>query len=266
MLDFRRSESHVALFKEWKNRDIERDVQYCHAQWPEERRYINSEINLIRTTSKSYFKDGWNVFEIFTILAIAIVVFTRIGACSSSEISDQVHQKTFPIMLILIWLRFMKTCQCYQSLGPFITMLGHVLTDTLKFGFLFFEFFIPYVCAFWILFGGQPGTQFEYFNDVVYQVFLMTLVDEYEREDMMKQDKLTAQILVGTYLAIASVVCVNLYIALMSQTFTRIYQNATATAFMEQANYLLTLESRLGRAKKNRVKRYMSTECSPQVR
>ena len=73
-------------------------------------------------------------------------------------------------------------------------MLSHVIGDTLKFGFLFFEFFIPYVCAFWILFGGQPGTEYERFNDVIYQVFLMTLVDEYEREELMEQDKVMAQV------------------------------------------------------------------------
>ena len=196
---------------------------YCHERWPEEKRYLTSEINLIRSSSKSYLKNGWNAFEMFTNLVMAMVILTRIVAVVlSNKTVNTVHYKSFPFLLILLWLRFMRYCQIYQSLGPFITMLGHVIGDTLKFGFLFFEFFIPYVCAFWILFGGQPG-EFKHFNDVVYQVFLMTLVDEYER-DFMNQDRVMGQVLVGTYLAIASVVCLNLYIALMSQTFTRIYQ------------------------------------------
>ena len=55
-----------------------------------------------------------------------------------------------------------------------------------------------------------------------------------------------AQILTGSYMAVASVVCLNLYIALMSETFTRVYSNAKATAYMLQANHLLAIERTLG--------------------
>ena len=244
-----------------------RDIQYCHSRWPEERRYLNSEMDLVSSSSKYYLNNGWNIFELCTNIVMAIVLFTRIASVlSSDQIWDNIHYKVFTIFLIMLWLRFMRSCQCYQSLGPFITMLGHVITDTLKFGFLFLEVFIPYVCAFWILFGGHPGTEFENLNDVIYQVFLMTLVDEYNRDDIMKEDKVMAQVLIGSYLAIASVVCINLYIALMSQTFTRIYQNAKATAFMEQSNHLLRIERTLGRQQISKIKKFMNNECSPQVR
>eukprot|EP00111_Clytia_hemisphaerica_P019381 TCONS_00057216-protein len=266
VVEVQRSETRERKYKEWKKRELERDLMYCHERWPEEHRYLTSEINLIETSSKRFMKNGWNGFEMFTNLIMAMVIITRVVAVTlSNPTLNTIHYKSVPMLLILLWLRFMRYCQIYQSLGPFITMLSHVIGDTLKFGFLFFEFFIPYVCAFWILFGGQPGTEYERFNDVIYQVFLMTLVDEYEREELMKQDKVMAQVLVGTYLAIASVVCLNLYIALMSQTFTRIYQNATATAYMQQAKHLLTIERSLSKRKRTKVQRFMANECSPQV-
>ena len=267
VIEVQQSEKRDRKYKEWKKRELGRDLTYCHARWPEERRYINSEINLINTSSKRFIlKNGWNGFEMFTNLVMAMVILTRVVAVTLSNVTlNTVHYKSVPILLILLWLRFMRYCQIYKALGPFITMLGHVVADTMKFGFLFFEFFIPYVCAFWILFGGKPGTEFENFNDVIYQVFLMTLVDEYDREGLMSQDKIMAQILVGSYLAIASVVCLNLYIALMSQTFTRIYQNATATAYMQQAKHLLNIERSLGNKKQSQVRRFMTEECSPQV-
>lgn len=49
----------------------------------------------------------------------------------------------------------MRSCRPFRSLGPFIEILGSVIADTLKFAFLFFEFYIPYAVAFWILFGGD---------------------------------------------------------------------------------------------------------------
>lgn len=241
-------------------------MQYCHPRWPEEKRYLKSEIDLIRSSSKSYFRNGWNIFEWIQFTVILIVVFTRlVHYLNYDERAFIIHYKAFILLVIMLWLRFMKCCRCYQSLGPFITMLGHVMSDTMKFVFLFFEFFIPYTCAFWISFGGIEGDKYQDFNDVVYNVFLMTLVDEYDRETLFEQDKPMAQILIGTYLAIASVVCLNLYIALMSQTFNRVYSNAKATAFMLQSEELLAMERSLGKKKRSQVKRFMATECSPQV-
>ena len=267
-MEFRKTQKRDRFYKEWKIREVERDLQYSHPRWPEERRYLNSEMDLVRnSTAMSYWKNGWNIFEWIAFISILSVIFTRAAACiTNTPSAHEMHTKAFPILLILLWFRFMKCCRCYQSLGPFITMLGHVASDTMKFAFLFFEFFIPYVCAFWILFGGLKGSEYEYFNDLVNQVFLLTIVAGYTVDDLMKKDKLTAQLLAGTYMTIASIVCLNLYIALMSETFNRVYADATATAYMLQANRLLDLERELGKKKKNTVKRYMVKECSPQVR
>ena len=51
----------------------------------------------------------------------------------------------------------MRTVRSFQSVGPFIVILGSVISDTIKFTFLFFEFYIPYTVAFWILFGGNEN-------------------------------------------------------------------------------------------------------------
>ena len=66
-------------------------------------------------------------------------------------------------------------------------MIGHIVDDTLKFLFVYCLLFIPYVCAFWIIFGGksnsavmkaasQPVTSWEKFNDLVYTVSQITVV------------------------------------------------------------------------------------------
>ena len=74
----------------------------------------------------------------------------------------------------------MRSCRAFRSLGPFIAILGSVISDTMKFAFLFFEFFIPYTVAFWILFGGNLHGQtmgedsaenWEKFNDLTFSVW-----------------------------------------------------------------------------------------------
>lgn len=41
-----------------------------------------------------------------------------------------------------------------RVMGPFIVMVGKVVGDVMRFLFLYVEIFIPYACAFWIVFGG----------------------------------------------------------------------------------------------------------------
>ncbi len=106
---------------------------------------------------------------------------------------------------------------------------------------------------------------FSKLNDLMYQVFLMTLTADYKFGQIESQDKLMAQILVGTYLALASLVCLNLYIALMSDTFARIWNRATANAFMSQASELLITEENLSESKHVEMSEVLLKSCSPQV-
>ena len=54
----------------------------------------------------------------------------------------------------------------------------------------------------------------------------MTLMAGFDWDGLVAIDRMMAQILVGTYYALASVVTMNLYIALLSDTFARVYAQA----------------------------------------
>ncbi len=63
----------------------------------------------------------------------------------------------------------------------------------------------------------------------------------------------------------SAVVCLNLYIALMSDTFARVYENARANAVMQQAMQILNIERTLDKKKLQKFKKFIATECAPQV-
>lgn len=44
-------------------------------------------------------------------------------------------------------------------MGPFVVMLGKIVGDVLRFLFLYAEIYVPYACAFWIIFGGDSNQQ-----------------------------------------------------------------------------------------------------------
>lgn len=131
-------------------------MDYCHPRWSQEKTFLESEMKAVRTRKQGLFSDPWNIFDFLTYAAVLIVISTRVASFfSESKLGDEIHLKSYVATLIFMWLHFMKSCRPFTTLGPFITMLGHVMKDTITFAFIFFEFFVPYCVAFWIIFGGR---------------------------------------------------------------------------------------------------------------
>lgn len=150
--------------------------------------------------------DPWNIIEFVTYLNVVIVIITRIAyVFVQSAKTDEVHRKTYSALLIFMWIHFMKSCRPFTALGPFISMLGHVIHDTMKFTFLFFEFFIPYAAGFWILFGGHINAKtmedvdgepvdWELFHDSIFSVLQVTLGVGHNMDGLVAIDRLMAQV------------------------------------------------------------------------
>ena len=73
-----------------------------------------------------------------------------------------------------------------------------------------------------------------------------------------------AQLFCGTYFALVTVVCMNLYIALLSDTFARVYMVAQATATMQQAKTIMMLQSDLSEEQRLEFAQHMNDVCSPE--
>eukprot|EP00111_Clytia_hemisphaerica_P011884 TCONS_00034914-protein len=272
-------------FRLWRTRQLNRDMDFCHPRWSQEKTFLESEMKAVRTRKQGLLSDPWNVFDFLTYAAVSTVIVTRLASffIKKDAPSDEIHLKAYTATLIFMWLHFMKSCRPFTTLGPFITMLGHVMKDTITFAFLFVEFFVPYTVSFWILFGGthnamtvvkhneaNPGDEvdtvdWEEFHNTVFSVWQVMLNVDFNWDALVVVDRLMAQVLVGTFFAFATVLCLNLYIALLSETFNRVYQNATANASLLQANTILQLESILSKKKKAVVFKHIQEECGPLV-
>ena len=42
---------------------------------------------------------------------------------------EEIYPKIYAIGRIILWLRFMRSCRTFQSLGPFIEILGNATLD-----------------------------------------------------------------------------------------------------------------------------------------
>ena len=94
----------------------------------------------------------------------------------------------------------------------------------------------------------------------------MTVLDNYEFKELEKRDAVMARVLCGTYISICSIIILNLLIALLADTFTRVYENAIENAAMQRAKTILNLEQSLRKSHQKRYYDFIREHCSPEVK
>ncbi|PAA68136.1 hypothetical protein BOX15_Mlig002827g1, partial [Macrostomum lignano] len=72
-------------------------------------------------------------------------------------------------------------------------------------------------------------------NELLFSVFRITLVDDYDYAGMILIDQITSQILLGVWFAVSTILFLNLFIAQLSESFKQVYDNAKAAAVMQKA-------------------------------
>nr|AAI70078.1 XCAT2 protein [Xenopus laevis] len=258
------AKKRMKRWKEWRKKELEKDLKYCHPMWPEEKEYLQKGIEDLNKVHSGYFRDFWNIFDwivYFLLLAVIVTHIADITVQSNTDMHTH-HVRIFSVTIIFLWLRLMKHARAIRLLGPFIVMLEKIMVDVVKFLFLYGEFYIPYACAFWIIFGGKVPNMASV-DQMLFAIFRITLVDDYGFSDMYNTDAVMAYILCGTFLGISSILCINLLIALLADTFQRVYDNATANAAMQQASTLLQIEEGLSKKRRSKYDKYFQDDCSP---
>ena len=266
--EFGKSKQEHQKCNHWREEQLVSDLDYCHPRWPEEQKYINQEITALHSQDVSYFHDSWNYFDWLTYLMIAITMVTHVvKIAEGSATTAKLNRRILAANIIFIWLRLMKTARAFTSLGPFVVMLSHFVGDTLKFAFLYLLFYLPFSVAFWMIFGAEQKTPVEGYGtpaELLFSMLRLTVVDDYNFDGLSQADPFMARLLCGIYITLSSIICLNLFIALMSDTFQRVYDNAKANAVMEQAQMILSLESKLAVRKRKDCSDFIQQQCNPE--
>ncbi|XP_063712868.1 uncharacterized protein LOC134840766 isoform X4 [Symsagittifera roscoffensis] len=256
----------IALYRwyKWRKEQLEKDFKYVHQRWPEEENYLRLELHSLQDQEPSYFYDLWNWFDWVTyfILLIQLIMHVVDILFHHSTLTD-VQRGTFSVAIILIWVRLMKNFRAFRQVGPFIVICTYMIKDIFRWLFVYLIFYIPYCVAFYMIFGQNDIEGYETFNLVMYSLFRMTLVDDYNYDGLASNNLAMAQILCGSFLAISAIVMLNLFIALMSDTFQRVYDNAIANALLQQANFIQSEEEGLRDTQLNEFRDYIHSYCSP---
>ena len=66
-------------WREWTIRNLESELENCHPKWPDERKYIESEINRVWNFSGTYSRNmAWSVFEWLCLSSVLAVAGTQV--------------------------------------------------------------------------------------------------------------------------------------------------------------------------------------------
>ncbi|CAD5123450.1 DgyrCDS11796 [Dimorphilus gyrociliatus] len=307
--EYRSSRKAHLKWKNWREEEVRKDLQFCHPRWPEETAYLNSEIDRLNgindsevktvpeeTSSvktfcysfvalfrASYFNDPWNIFDWICYVLLTVASITHVvDVIDHTNAISRWHIRIMAIAIILIWIRILKIARAY-SVGPFVVMIFKMLTDIFKFVFVYLVFFCPYVFAFWMIFGASKRPEknineihlnrtkssvsgMKTFDMLIFTLFRITLVDDYDFDGMIGIDKFMTFLLLGSWLALSAIIMLNLIIALMSDTFQRVYDNARANAAMQKAITILNIEEGLTKKKREKFREYIHNYCSPEER
>ncbi|KAK3576791.1 hypothetical protein CHS0354_002574 [Potamilus streckersoni] len=280
--EFRKSKrSHNMMIKQ-RTEEIMQDMEYCHPRCPDEKAFLQMELDDLQDTHESYFSDYWNIFDWICYVFLLTSLATHIAdIISHSDALARAHIRIMAVNIILLWVRLMKAVRAFKFLGPFIVIMTKILGDLVKIGFLYLVFYCPYVCAFWMIFGGTKFPEGEAgnpnrtevtvggmgtFNDALFSMFRMTLVDGYDYDTMKEVDYVMSNILVGSWLFISAILVLNLFIALLSDTFQRVYDNAKSIASMQRAITILAFWEGMNQNAQKKFLEEIKQDCSPLVK
>ena len=213
--------------------------------------------------------DSWIYIDWFSLLLIlgtiaSHVVFFNIDG----KISQVVHARFMTLLLLVLWLRIMQYARPFEGAGPFVAIFAHISKDIINWATLTLLITIPYACAFWITFGEGSRNPVESYSDVsslLYALFSMIVVSDHDFEALQAADATMARLLCGSYIALMAIINLNILIALLSDTFTRVYGNAVANAVMQRAKTILYLEKSLSKKRKRAYAEFIKNFCSPET-
>ena len=100
------------------------DFGYCHPQWPEEKRYIKSEIARIRGMQGSK-NSGWAYYEWLTVLGLMCVIIIQvIYAIKPSQPVGTAAKFVYLVELFLLWIRLLKPMRSVPAMASLIVILS----------------------------------------------------------------------------------------------------------------------------------------------
>ena len=107
--------------------------------------------------------------------------------------------------------------------------------------------------------------EFQKFRRTAYFLYRLTFGYDLDESSMNLIDNKMTDAFIGTYIGITALVFVNIFIALLSATFNRVYEKAEAFIIFQRAIEILHKEKAMSNAERRRHVQTIRQQCNPYV-
>ena len=272
--EMRTNRRRHAKFVEQRIKQLEMEFKYLELLSEEEKEYLRNEQELIRKSTSVYAQDMWNKFDWFSLFLMLATLCVHFPVKYYEPYQVYAPEKgiLLSITLVIVWLKMFKYCRVLETLGPFCVIIASLPMDFVKIALVYIILYAPMACLFFHFFSGpyedeiekggwDKDPDFENFDqklygnfaEVCFTVFVYTLVGDYGYETLkfltykrLEPDYFTfTKIVIAYWILVSAVLLLNIFIALMSDTFERVYENALVVSKFERAALIVSIENKL---------------------
>nr|XP_032826272.1 uncharacterized protein LOC116951612 isoform X1 [Petromyzon marinus] len=206
-----------------------------------------------------------NVLDWVVLLALLAALVTHVAdVIGPSAALARTHVRLAAVAIVPLWMCNLKQMRSFWVIGPFIVMLGKMAVHFFKLLFLLLQFFVPYSIAFLLVFHNSGIQTLASGHMTAFQVLRLGFTDEYEALAMLAYAPLMTPLLVVSYVGLVSIVCLNIFVAMLNDAYESVSEDPRANMYMQRASVLLGLEkSVLLRGDREVTRRFLHNECSP---
>ncbi|KAL5253744.1 hypothetical protein ACHWQZ_G013496 [Mnemiopsis leidyi] len=267
MREFRSNTRRHKAFVQQRMKQLEMEFKYLELLSEEEKEYLYNEREQVRKSSSLYADDMWNYFDWFSILLMMITLVVHFVIQYQYPQYKVERGILLSCTLIIVWLKMFKYCRVLEMLGPFCVILAALPKDFIKIAVVYVILYIPMVCLYYHFYSGpydditeaiRNSDDFDenlygHLQQTCFTVFVYTLVGDYGYETLKRISYIRfgtqyfwfTQCAIAYWIIISAVLLLNIFIALMSDTFTRVYENALLVSQFERAAMIVSLENKL---------------------
>ena len=261
-------------FVEQRINQIDMEFKYLELLSKEEKEHLKKEREMVRKSKSTYAEDPWNTFDWFSLVLmfVTLTVHFLIKYYKPWQIYEVERAILLSITLVIVWLKMFKYCRVLQTLGPFCIIIASLPMDLVKVAIVYVILYTPLVCLFYHFFSGPYDIEIERdqweidpayedfdrdmygsFEQTCFTVFVYTLVGDYGYETLkfltykrlMPHFFTFTKICIAYWIVVSAVLLLNIFIALMSETFENVYENAQVVSQFERAALIVSIENRL---------------------
>jgi WD40 repeat protein len=204
--------------------------------------YFYQELKQMHFYKRSYFHSIWNYADVGALVS-ALAFFVMHLTRHRSEPAAGACATVFHMMKSISYAR------AFRGSGPFVRMVFVILQDISTLMLLFVVFTFGFALAFYVVNQQEPESPFQSFQRSLLLTFAM-LMGDFELSDFDAGAFSSINFaLWGIYMSLVYILFMNMLIALMNNSFSKVIENIDSQWRLEQGKIIMDIERAMPEAR-----------------